>query len=114
MNAPAYTVTIHGQARYEHAAPDFGIHCESAEGSISNQPFSLLSDAVAAAEMAIATGIFHYNQMALGFHCQRVSVLDASGALIFSGLVSATKVQWIPPRAQPLFNPSLQLLKPAH
>jgi hypothetical protein len=114
MNAPAYTVTIHGQARYEHAAPDFGIHCESAEGSISNQPFSLLSDAVAAAEMAIATGIFHYNQMALGFCCQGVSVHDASGVLIFSGLVAASRVQWIPPRAQPLFNPSLQLLKPAH
>jgi hypothetical protein len=113
MAAPSYIVTIHGQAQYEHSAPDFGVHCESDEGSIP-QTFGSLSHAVAAGEEAIATGIFHYNQMALGFCCQRVSIHNASGDLVFSGLVAENKVLWTPPRAEPLFNPILQLLKPAH
>lgn len=96
MNAPAYTVTIHGKALYDEAAPNFGLYSEDDEGSPSDEPYGLLSDAVAAAEKAIATGAFEYNQMALEFVCERVSIRNAWGALLFSGLVKDKEVHWIP------------------
>lgn len=96
MSVPSYTVTIQGRAMYEHAAPDFGIHFENDEGFPSDQPYNLLLDAMAAAEKAVATGAFHYNQMALDFCCQRVSIHNASGSLVISAPVTGAEVHWIP------------------
>lgn len=96
MVALYFTVTIHGQALYEHAAPDFGTHSAHDEGSPSDQPYGLLSDAIAAVEKAVATGAFHYNQMALGFISERIFVHDITGSLLFSALVKDAVVQWTP------------------
>lgn len=96
MTAPSFTVTIHGKAKFDqpNSADDFIYLAD--EGRPPLQPYNLLSTAIAAAEKAVATSSFYYNQMALDFISERISVRDQSGSLLFSALVKDAQVQWIP------------------
>jgi hypothetical protein len=96
MTAPSYTVTIHGRAKYEQFDVGDNFLYVADTGHPSNQPYELMSSAIAAAEKAVATRSFTYNQIALDFLPERITVCDQSGELLFAGLVKSSAVQWIP------------------